>query len=143
MTATECSLPVFITSKLEADEDLLGLAIDIGVPLAQLGGHTVVDALEDAAVLVPVAFPVPAVLVAVAVCLDARDLAFDSRHGDVEVVVGAGTGVAALKAGDVPCPVSGMAIWRSCTTGFASAPAEAAEKARSMVDETIADRMRL
>jgi hypothetical protein len=107
MTATECSLPVFITSKLEADEDLLGLAIDIGVPLAQLGGHTVVDALEDAAVLVPVAFPVPAVLVAVAVCLDARDLAFDSRHGDVEVVVGAGTGVAALKAGDVPCPVSG------------------------------------
>jgi hypothetical protein len=107
MTATECSLPVFITSKLEADENLLGLAIDVRVPLAQLGGHTVVGALEDAAVFVPVALPVPAVLVAVAVCLDARNLAFYGRHGDVEVVVGAGAGVAALKAGDVPCPVSG------------------------------------
>lgn len=93
-----------MSSKREANENLIRRTIRIALPLAQLGRNAVVHALENLATLVPVALPVPAILVAEAVRFDAEDLAFDRGNGHVEVVVAAATGAACFPLGDLPIP---------------------------------------
>jgi hypothetical protein len=103
----EQGLPVTIRSIQEANNNIIWRTIRIRGSLAELGSHTIVGALEDLASRESVAPPVPAILVAVAVRLDAGDLAFNLRNRHVEVVAAATAAAATCPAVDVPGPVLG------------------------------------
>lgn len=108
--ATKGHLPVAVCAILKADQDFPWVSVDIGLPLAQLCGNSVVGAVDDAAILVPVALPVPAVLAALAECRNASNigrLAFDPWYRHVEAVVRAGASHSSFPPTHVPRPAFG------------------------------------
>jgi len=102
------NLPVTIRGILKANLNLLrSKTLTIVRPLREPSRNTVVDTLEQLAVLVRRRNHealVVTLLVAVAVCLDASGTFRYARHGDVEVVVAALARAAGLPVLDLPGP---------------------------------------